>query len=496
MRINLSQLSQPILVLVNTTDNLPSPPSPLHHFPLLPACLLSSAPSIQTLSTVINLRVPWPAVLTLILEALSSMSGSFGDSVNAVECLYADQSHADFYLGALIAVAVLPFLFIALLAVYWFCGATRSSTMGCGQTVTRGPSKAVQGTRAGTGSDSIRGRSNSVVAHEKFKVTATDALIMSSVLFWFMILPSVLRMSFVSFECKTVLDGEGEQGLWLLLDLEQRCGEGKHLAMLLVSLGMVALHAVVVPTAVVIILYRAGEYARNSAPKLMFRYGLIHSGYRKEKYWWEIVVLCRKICIILISTFAASDQMQLHFSLAVLIISLHAHDTNRPFGSGDEMYQPPSHGVKETNEKEAERLERNDHERSLHKYEMGSLLCLLFLIWSGMFFYYDLCSTNIISCSILIIAVLASNGGYLLMLATRCLKEWGKRNKLKTKLENIAHTLHLDAASFRLAQHYHTKGEEKQEKEKGNDDEKLVEMIGNPLSSKGEKESVIDVITL
>jgi len=283
-------------------------------------------------------------------------------------------------------------------------------------------------------------------------------------------------MSFVSFECITVLDEDGERGLWLLLDLEQRCGQDKHMAMLLVSLGMVLLHAVVVPMLIVLILYRAGERARESAPKLMFRYGLIHSGYRKEKYWWEMVVLCRKICIILISTFAATDQMQLHISLAVLIVSLHAHDTNRPFGSGDEIHQPSIRGGRgETKKQEAERLERNDHERSLHNYEMGSLLCLLFLIWSGVFFYFDLCSKSAISCSILIIAVLASNGSYLLVLATRCLKEWGKRNKMKSRLKSMAHTLHLD--TFRVQKNEEEKKEEK--------DGKVIEMkYHNPLGSK------------
>jgi hypothetical protein len=103
---------------------------------------------------------------------------------------------------------------------------------------------------------------------------------------------------------------------------------------------------------------------------------------------------------------------------------------------------------------------------------MGSLLCLLFLIWSGVFFYFDLCSKSATSCSILIIAVLASNGSYLLVLATRCLKEWGKRNK--SKLKSMAHTLHLD--TFRV---------QKNEEEKKEEDGKVIEMMyHNPLGSK------------
>ena len=47
------------------------------------------------------------------------------------------------------------------------------------------------------------------------------------------------------------------------------------------------------------------------------------SRYRSEKYWWEFVVLVRKVMLVSISTFASTDQLQLHFSLAILIVSLY-----------------------------------------------------------------------------------------------------------------------------------------------------------------------------
>jgi len=413
---------------------------------------------MQTLNSVIHLQVPWPTILITLLDGLSSVSGSFGDSVNALECLYANQSHTDFYLSALICAGILPFIFVAFLSVYWFFGATNSSLLGCGKKVLLNNSAASHAlaaaaetaeTAASVGrkdqnnnsSGTRRGRSGkrsrSMILHDTFQVTATDSLIMSSVLFWFMILPSILRMSFVSFECVGVDNEYGTEERWLLLDLEQRCYEGKHVAMLIVSAAMCFFHAVVVPGFIIMVLHRTGEKDRQSLPRIMYRFGLMHSGYRKEKYWWEIVVMIRKILIIIISTFVSSDQLQLHFSLAVLVISLHMHDTNRPFGSGDRHT--------DITETEDETLERMDSEKSLHRYEMGSLLCLLFLIWSGVLFYFNLCGrSGIVACSILIVIVLGSNAAYLMVLGARCLKEWSKRNHLDDKMVHLAHTFHLD----------------------------------------------------
>ena len=100
----------------------------------------------------------------------------------------------------------------------------------------------------------------------------------------------------------------------------------------------------------------------------MFRLGLLHSGYRSEKYWWEFVVLVRKVMLVSISTFASTDQLQLHFSLAILIVSLHLHDTNRPFGFGEDQ------GKDLLQESLEDMQQRHFSEKALHRYEMGSLL--------------------------------------------------------------------------------------------------------------------------
>ena len=153
----------------------------------------------QLLDTVMHLNVPWPTLLVSILQGLGNFSGSFGDSVNSMECLYAEGSHADFYLATLLVVAVAPFVFVGVLATYWHCGATRSRYLGCGTKVEVHKSLKLRHSDLRTVYEQERSeaalraasprqryqRSNTIVAHEEFQVTATDATIMSSVLFWF-----------------------------------------------------------------------------------------------------------------------------------------------------------------------------------------------------------------------------------------------------------------------------------------------------------------------
>ena len=73
------------------------------------------------------------------------------------------------------------------------------------------------------------------------------------------------------------------------------------------------------------------------------------------------MVLLRKYSIITASTLDLSDRNQLHVVLGVIILALHMHDNNEPFGR-----ETPSQSL-------------------LHRYEMISLTLLTFVIWSVFF---------------------------------------------------------------------------------------------------------------
>ena len=133
-------------------------------------------------------------------------------------------------------------------------------------------------------------------------------------------------------------------------------------------------------------------------------------------------MLVRKYVIIAIATFVQSDISQLHLVLAVLIVALHLHDKQKPFGHGSV----------------------GGNAKMLHRFEMWSLLVLLFLQWSGIYFYISLTSGNGLCisdagvCTLLVTLIIGSNAVYVIVVSIQCCSEWGKRNHVQHRLFTLA----------------------------------------------------------
>ena len=257
----------------------------------------------------------------------------------------------------------------------------------------------------------------------RYVPTNADVFISSSVLFWFLTLPSLIRLGFGVFNCRYVGMSDLGKSQYFFLDLQEKCGSARHLVFGLgVGVPMLLLNAVIVPSAIMLRLRQVGNARLNDA-SLMLRWGLLHSGYREQRYWWELVVLLRKYLVIVASTFIASDTGQLQLLLFVFIVSLHLHGVERPYGREDPGQQ------------------------LLHRHEMVSLLLLTLMLWCGLYFATSprACeSTQKGWCGFLGVAVLLLNVGFLIMVMGTCCSEWTKRANFTPK---IMHGLMMDRIS-------------------------------------------------
>ena len=178
-------------------------------------------------------------------------------------------------------------------------------------------------------------------------------------------------------------------------------------------------------------------------------------------------MLVRKYAIIAVATFVEGNIRQLHFVLAVLILALHLHDSQKPFGH------------------------RNTGRNSgmLHRLETGSLLLLLFLLWCGVYFYVSLksgdglCISDAGACQLLVVMVVGSNVGYLILVSARCCSEWGKRNHLQKRLIAVASGLRRLGSSRSVKeprqQEHQPKPSRRMSAEPG------IELHVNPMERKG-----------
>jgi hypothetical protein len=366
------------------------------------------------------MAVPWPQVLHDAMSTAAAVT-TFSENAYSFECFGGgNKDHTFFVYGLLVATSLFPLGFSALLAVYWMglVPICPGRVLTCGAEVIRSNLllawKKEKKISEEERKNKKKEKTNKDGNNKEFRPSNTDALLSSMLLFWFLMLPSLVRVGFAAFQCRYVGVPALEKSLYLFLSLEETCWEGRHLFFTLgVALPMLLLYAAIAPGMSLLRLRRAGR-ARLTDPSLMLRWGFLHSGYRAEKYWWEFVTISRKILIIGASTFIASETNQLQVVLAVVIVSLHLHNSNAPFG-----------------------VTRPD-QRLLHQYELLSLLLLTFLLWCGLYFSSatHLCQTTQFGwCTFLACVVVTLNIGYLLMLVRRCgLACWKRRAEAQAKL--------------------------------------------------------------
>ena len=370
---------------------------------------------IQMIGIVLGLSVPWPQLMEEVLQAASSV-GSFSESVNGFECLYNDVDHSKFYNGVLVFTAVGPLFFAGCIGLYWFVLVKWFKVLKCGSQIKSGSlcPKQNQAAEATT--------ANATTTARKVTYTDADAFISSAVLLWYLTLPSLLQISTSAFKCWEVGGKD-----YVFIDLEKSCWKGDHLLYaLLVAFPTIVFYGGILPGYFMFRLHLVGP-SRLTDPSLMLRWGMLHSGYREKKFWWEIIVLVRKYLIIVLATFNNRDEFQLHLVLGILILALHLHDSQHPYGY---KHVDSSNAI-------------------LHRYEMASLLILLFMIWCASYFSLGFCNRQEGWCSFMVILVLGGNFVLFGVLLVMYVKEFCKRNHLGAKISKIVR-LRLSGSSMNM----------------------------------------------
>jgi hypothetical protein len=358
---------------------------------------------IQMIGIILGLSVPWPQLMEEVLQAASSV-GNFAESVNGFECLFNDVDHSHFHNGVLVVTAISPLFFAGCIGLYWFVLVKWFKVLKCGSQIKSGSlcPKKNQAAEVTT--------PNAIKTARRVSYTDADAFISSAVLLWYLTLPSLLQISTSALKCWEVGGKD-----YVFIDLEKKCFEGDHFYIsVLVACPMVIFYGGILPGFFMLRLHRVGS-ARLTDPSLMLRWGIIHSGYREKKFWWETVVLLRKYSIILLVTFNNHGEFQVHFALGILIVVLHIHDAQHPFGY---RHIDPSNAI-------------------LHLYEMASLLILLFMLWCASFFSLGVCNHQEGWCTFIGVVVLVSNFAFVGLLILIYAKECCRRNQLDEKVSKF-----------------------------------------------------------
>jgi hypothetical protein len=152
------------------------------------------------------------------------------------------------------------------------------------------------------------------------------------VVLFFLIHPNILRSNFSYFSCTEIETGE----FWLNENLDIRCFDSKHNSFaLVVVLPVLVIWGLLVPLLVLLYLSRRRRDLSEINTKL--RFGFLYNGFKQSKFYWEFVIMSRKIVIICIVVFIGNQSTPVQaLTLVLLLLNfLVIQYLTRPYASNE-----------------------------------------------------------------------------------------------------------------------------------------------------------------
>ena len=154
-------------------------------------------------------------------------------------------------------------------------------------------------------------------------------VLVSVIVVLFVFHPSVTRAAFSVLRCRQVYDR-----WYLAAEMDTECYTPSH-AMWVWGLALPALivYSVGTPVLAATLIFRAHKARGLSSESVRSRFGFLYTGYTEARYYWESVVMARKVGVIAASVFLASAPPALAALGALFVVgaALAAHLVARPF---------------------------------------------------------------------------------------------------------------------------------------------------------------------
>lgn len=270
-------------IQVKTTLNTSLKPVALHSIYLK---IITNYLQLVLLTTELDLE--WPAFIQSYFKA-QNYPAAVDQHIFSFDCFLADQSndYKQVYYDKMVTFALLPVLVASASVTFW-CGMYYFS------------------------------RKTSIFSKE---------LVSTVVISFFLLHPSLTKEYFSIFSCKEI---EGD--LWLNSNLDIKCFDSTHVKYS-VSVALPAILVWVLGVPTLILAYLTKMRRRLAEIELKLRFGFFYNGFRRSHFYWEFLIVYRKISIICIAVFVSNYSIpsQALTILLVLLIFLSLQYWQRPY---------------------------------------------------------------------------------------------------------------------------------------------------------------------
>jgi len=279
-------------LLVKTTLKSAFSPKALHSIYIK---IFTNYLQLVFLTTQFNLK--WPSTIVNLFAVQKSM-GSTLEQIFSFDCYGTGNEAIDSskaYYSKLILFAILPLGIFAISFLYWASLCLYYDT-------------------------------NSYIKRELF----TTAIVL-----FFLVYPNIAKVMFSHFSC-IAIDFKGN---FLQENTQIECWVKDHtFYSIIVAIPSIILWAIGFPTLILVIMIKRRSVLYQDTNKVIF--GFIFNGYKIQKFYWEFIIMYRKILIITISVFMSngSTTVQALTVVIVLILSLYFQYSSKPYSRSELNY--------------------------------------------------------------------------------------------------------------------------------------------------------------
>ena len=272
---------------------------------------------IQTMSLLTTFPIQWPQIFVTLFNIGGAVT-ILGQHVVNLKCAYPAISEADVFFSQRIVWSMLPIILSMLTTLTWY----------------------------------LLSRCNEI---DNWWENAKSSIVALLAFIW----PGLCAETFAIFACKSVCGH-----MVMVVDLNERCWEGRHMNFAWLGIAMVIIYVVGLPVIGMLNVWRMKQQCVDERRAIntvdgYLTWGVFLSAYDERVWWWEGTVAIRKITIAAIGVFgSAMDDMQIHTLLILNVAVLVATAAVRPFGT----------------------------HKLLHFLEMCTLAVLFGVLWAGSVF--------------------------------------------------------------------------------------------------------------
>jgi hypothetical protein len=235
---------------------------------------------LQLVLIVTQLNLDWPSFVRSYFEKQST-AGSVDQQVFSFDCYLAGDSpkgdtYKQVYFDRLILNAFLPLIISFVATLFWLC----------------------------------------VYYHTRKRSILRKELIATLVILFFLVHPNLVKEYFVAFNCRRLDDTT----LWLNYNLDIECYDTTHSFFAYsVALPAILTWGIGVPTLILGVIVKKRKQLDQLLMKC--RFGFFYNGFKKSHFYWEFLILYRKILIISLSVFLGNVSIPVQ-ALTIMIILL------------------------------------------------------------------------------------------------------------------------------------------------------------------------------